>query len=726
MIIKTDSQLLQVEDFLKNEEFIVVDTETDGLNVRKNRIIGLGLSNLSHAGYYLTEYSHIMRILPLLSGKKLILHNAYFDLEMISHNYGIDLWNALHADTTLLVHTVDENRPNYKLKEIGRDLLGEAAIAEAEDLLQSIKNNGGKKGEVWLADPNIVAKYCIKDCFLTADIFSHYSELLKKEKLENFFYIKEVMPLYKEVTRFLQSRGVKVDVDLAKTLLKKITNDINALEFQIQEDIKPHLTSFMDWFLNKEFPVSRSGGFAQALIEMAGLTLPTTSTGKYSVARKNLLPYKNNRYVQYIMGDIYLSEQEIKDVQLKLAEKLQLKHLFNLNSKHHLKKLFFEELKERPLSYTDKNQPQIDEEFLDSINNKYLWVKKLQDFNKLNKLRSTYILRILEESEDGIFYPEFKQHGTLSGRYGSDLQQLPRITEDDSLSELVKTYRNQIRSLFISRNNHKFIDADYNSLEPHIFAHVSNENGIKDIFRNGLDFYSEIAIKTEKLKDVSSDKKADNYLGKINPSARQRAKAYVLGIPYGMEGYKLSFTLGIEKHEGERLVSAYLNAYPNLKAWMKAADLSVYNNGYITSQAGRKRRFHKEKNILNGFGWNLLDSLKLWEKYNENPKEYDNMKYLRRQVKNALNNAKNFQIQSFAASITNKACLEINRYMKANNIEGCVVAQIHDQIIVECPDKDAELMKTKVQEIMEASYAEILSVKLKAPAEIGTNFADAH
>ena len=91
---------------------------------------------------------------------------------------------------------------------------------------------------------------------------------------------------------------------------------------------------------------------------------------------------------------------------------------------------------------------------------------------------------------------------------------------------------------------------------------------------------------------------------------------------------------------------------------------------------------------------------------------------------NYLNNGKNFQIQSLAASITNRACIAIARELKRKGVDGHVCAQIHDQIIVRVPKSEAKQWQKTVQFLMENVYK--LSLPLKAPAEIGVNFADAH
>jgi DNA polymerase-1 len=164
-----------------------------------------------------------------------------------------------------------------------------------------------------------------------------------------------------------------------------------------------------------------------------------------------------------------------------------------------------------------------------------------------------------------------------------------------------------VRAFLISGEGYSFIDDDYSSLEPRVFAHVANDPNLKKIFNEDLDFYSHIAILTEKLEGVSAHSKAPNFLKKVDPVKRQSAKAYSLGIPYGLGAFALGKTLDSPKADAEKLVEGYLNGFPELKKWMEDSKAFVKANGYIELQTGRRRHLPKVRDIYKSMGDKILD-----------------------------------------------------------------------------------------------------------------------
>jgi DNA polymerase-1 len=359
---------------------------------------------------------------------------------------------------------------------------------------------------------------------------------------------------------------------------------------------------------------------------------------------------------------------------------------------------------------------------IQAIAENHEWAKNLRIYNKLLKIKSTYVDRFYDGQENGIYYPYYKQHATVSGRYGSDMQQLPRPKEEGDDDPIVVQYTNLVRAFFIPNDDFIFVDCDYESLEPHVFAHVSGDEGLKDIFRNNWDFYSTIAIKTEKLDKYSPDKKAPNFLRKEAPHLRNKAKAYALGIPYGMGAYALGKNINVSTKEAKKLVDGYLNGFPELKKWMETSEKHAKEFGFVKTQVGRVRHLPKVKNIYDQIGDSILD----WNVKRELEYEFgkDKVKNISRDYVNGLNNAKNVQIQGLAASIVNRAALAINREFKKLGMKGQVIAQIHDQLVIEVEEAKKEEAAKIVQDKMENTTK--LSLNLKAPPAIAHNMRDGH
>lgn len=728
----------QYQQLIFDKDLIVVDIETTGLNPRQDDIIGIGLSDGTNSYYLLhkiwnVEKQKLVDVLPIndlvkilqqLRNKKILTHNAAFDLPFILHYTGVDLLPYLYADTILLVHTCDENRFSYKLKDLASEHFGKSVVSEQTDMLQSIKNNGGTKSEFYKADHELMAKYCIQDCLLTYRLYQTYLPKLERDNLSNFFFNDEVMPLYKEVTIPMEQVGVQLDMPLVQGALLGINKDLEELEDQIIEKISAHLGLFSQWFLNKEFPPSRSGDFAQNYCRLKNLNLTKTKSGSYSLSESALSKLEDGHDKDVLTGKAYMTEEEVVSVQKLMWSKTGQKHMFNLLSTHHIKKLAFDTLKLEPLSRTPTGQPQADEEFLESIKDSQEWARDLLIYRKLQKIKGTYIERFLEAAEpDGKFYPKFKQHGTVTGRYSGDFQQLPRKVELESSHPLIYKYTNMIRDFFIASPGRVFIDADYESLEPHVFAHISRDPNLLKIFQDKLDFYSTICIRTEKLQGYSSDKKADNYLGKLKKDKRQSAKAYALGIAYGEEDWKLHKELNITQDEAKLLIRGYWEGFPVLKQVSDENRHQIMMTGRVKTETGRIRRLPEAKYISDNHGTAILDSLWLWKEYNEFPSHYEKMKKLRKTLKKCLNAAINYPTQGLAASIVNRSAIAAARAFKEANLDAKIVANVHDELLVDCAEAHKDSAAKILQNCMENTYK--ISLPLKAEPVIVARYGDA-
>lgn len=755
-------KLKSLIEHIKSSEIIAFDTETNSLNPRTGKIIGFSVSGEVGKGYYFptmifkdgelqdnyleTNLAHDLakKAIYLLLNKKLVMHNASFDVRFVKHFYSIDLTSALYVDTMLLVHTVREEGAgfvggsSFGLKDIAKSIqkdigldIEKAANEEQIRLKESIKNNGGsitrENYEIWKADLEILSEYASADTDLTLRVFNYFMQTLKQEGLEKFFFEDEVMPVYKEVTIPMEDVGIKLDLDLIKTSRENILNKLEEYSNLVVKELlkEPNVRSWVLYKAMDTFPPNNKGTWAQELCRELNIDLEQSEkTKKYNLNKSAIVRLPESQAKHFLIhGDVaVLDENLVMKISMKLWKEANGGMLFNIQSKDQMGEIAFSALGIKPLSNTKTGKPQFDDDAIQSIAEKFTWAKHLRIYNKLLKIKSTYMDRFLDAQEGGKYYFYYKQHGTVSGRYGSDAQQLPRPKEEGDDDPIVIEYNNLVRAFFIPSEGNIFIDDDYSSLEPSVFAHVSGDEGLMDIFRNNWDFYSTIAIKTEGYTDYSPDKKAPNFLRKHLPKVRNKAKAYALGIPYGMSAYALGKTLELPTKEAKKLVDGYLNGFPELKKWMEKSKKQAKELGFVKTQVGRIRHLPKVKAIYDKIGDALLD----WNIKRELEYEYgkDKIKNLSRDFVNGLNNSCNVQIQGLAASIVNRAALAINRKFKELGINGWVCAQIHDQLVIEVEHSKAEEAARIVQDCMENTTK--LNVPLYAIPQIAKNLRDGH
>lgn len=741
MIIRTTDGLKAVKDILAKGLTFSYDVETTGLNVRHDKIIGFGCASLDSddAFYIITkEYNgtelvdvisdvDVLPIIQILTKKRLIMHNASYDCRITHHYYGVNLIDSLYADTMILAHTVNENKREYKLKTLTAELFGANVTAEKQDMLDSIKANGGTDKEFYKADSALMAAYGLQDNRLTIRLFKHYDKLLRAQGLYSFFYDIEVMPLLKTTTINLELKGIPVDVSTMQATLVEITAEMQIIEDSIQAQIAPLLTEFNEWFINKSYPVALSGHFLNTVATLiAPSDWPKTKAGTYSfstAAFKKKPQLLEHDLMLYKTGTKRLPKELVAQTQSKLHTESAIKYPFNILSKDHLKRLLFAKLNEMPMSKTDLGSPQVDDALLDVLAEKYDWIRQLRTYNKLTKIKSTYIERFLEKQEAGIFYPSYFMHRTTSGRFSGDLQQMPRIkTLEDENDPIFLKYNNRIRNFFISGEGKKLVDADYESLEVVVFADDSQDEALLDVIRNNFDLYSQVAINVFGESDYSADKKSPMFLKKHKPELRQQAKAFALGFRYNLQPYKLSKDLGISESQAERLQREYFKSYPRLRERMNEIVAEAKTNGKIKSKGGRVRNLPGLVENLEKYGEILFDGLELWKQYNDNVNQYAKMKEVAKNCRGAVNNSLNFPIQSFAASIVSRASIEISKEFKKRGMESYICLSVHDEICLLSPDSEVEEAAKIMQDKMENTT--VLSVPLKAEPIIGTCYGE--
>ena len=609
-----------------------------------------------------------------LKGQRLIMHNAPFDVLMIESTFGINLEEYVFCDTALLKHILDENT-SCGLKEtaiLWQDLLkldvSKAANEEQEVMGLSVIANGGKylktEKHIWRASFGPLAKYAIADTFLTYGLFEvgmrKLCERENKEKYINWFFEEEIMPLCREVMINMKRKGVNIDVSYFEELERETKAKLEEIEDVIIGLLGPSLSDF-DIGISVDDAVTKKS-LVERIIELEELDYPLLI--KKGVAKKSLSKpaVKMSREIEphwlwdYILGEgeLKYSEKRLEEIKNDIyKEKEGKRYQFNIGSGGHLRWLFCDKFgysrKDLPQTKTAtaKNPiPQMGAEVLEEyFLGKYDFVKPLLVWKKLKKLHSTYILPALTLHNNGVLHMDFMQNGTVSGRFacrgGFNLQTLPQVEEldvcpkcksdkllithpiklladiecpDCGLSEKNIICSSAIKEGFIAPEGYDIVNADYSSLEPRVFAFMSGDDKLKEIYWKGLDMYSKMYCDIfDKEGLYSPDPKDENYLKKVAKAKRDSAKPWSLGIPYGARGPQIANMNDLKKkvpdykngglkeildvNAGWQIRSDYLNEYVELHKYMLKCENDALTKGYVETLGGRRRHFEFTQDV---------------------------------------------------------------------------------------------------------------------------------
>lgn len=613
------------------------------------------------------------------SKSQLVMWNAPFDINHSFINFGVDLKDNLVIDGGLLAHVANENesvglKENSELyrKELGINPYAEAN-QEKQELRSSIIRNGGTPSQVWRADLDVQAKYAIADTFRTYGLAPVILQHIAKEQKERYSQIdswifdQEIMPVCKEVVVDMKRRGVYIDVPHFKKLAEQNEKKLIELEDEFMSAITPFLDGF-DKGKSIDEAVSHQR-LVKRIIQLEGLSVPkvqnkATGEWKDSIAQAAVKKeyVKNPHWIWgYLLGEdeIKYSEDKLNAIKLELYQEVEgRRYRFNMGSNDHLIWLFFDKLGEnrRKFPKTEKStiedwKPSLDAETIRlNLLEKFPWVQILLKEKKIQKIQSTYVAPALKYEINGWMYMDMKQNGTTSGRFscsgGYNLQTLPRVDdENDALERCDKcssknveidTYievmanrtckdcghveydivrPSAIKKGFIAPPGYKIINADYSSLEPRCFAYMSEEEGIKKVYKDNLDLYSKVYCDIfDKEGQYSADPEASNFLKKANPKARKFIKEFALAIPYGageaqvasLAGYFIEYEDEFkikrqrpDMNKGKVLREQYLNTYMNLTYYMLEKELEAVVYGRVDAKYGRRRHLEYAPIIAN-------------------------------------------------------------------------------------------------------------------------------
>ncbi len=345
---------------------------------------------------------------------------------------------------------------------------------------------------------------------------------------------------------------------------------------------------------------------------------------------------------------------------------------FNVNSTDQLRQILFEKLELPVLKKTSTGKPSTDQSVLKKLNHPV--VEALLEYREYEKLRSTYVDGYLPLIEaDGRIHTRFNQMAATTGRLSSDrpnLQNIP-IRSESGMT---------IRRAFVADEGCLFLVADYSQIELRILAHMSGDPFLIDAFKNEVDIHAATAARVWSLP-----------LEEVTLEQRRTAKMINFGLLYGMEAFGLADRLGISRDEAKGHIDTYFDQFVDVKQFMSDVVTRARNDGYTTTLFGRRR---------------YLPELKS-----------DNFRVRQMGERMALN----APVQGTAADIIKAAMIELDRRLRVEKVRSEMLLQIHDELILECPEEELDEIEGVVVECME--HVSELDVPLKVEVSRGANLA---
>ena len=348
---------------------------------------------------------------------------------------------------------------------------------------------------------------------------------------------------------------------------------------------------------------------------------------------------------------------------------------FNPNSPKQLGEMLFDTM---GLPHGKKTQRgwSTDAETLEALRD-YPLVEDILQYRAYQKLNSTYVEGLLKViGEDGRIHSTFNQTEARTGRLSSDnpnLQNIPIRTELGS----------QLRAYFVAKPGCVLVDADYSQIELRILAHVTGDEHMQQAFLSGEDIHRSTAARIYNLPP-----------DQVSPRIRSSAKAINFGIMYGKGAYSLSKDIGVSVKEADAFLKSYLAAFPKVSGYMDKTIADARACGYVSTLFGRRRALPE----LTSTNHNIRAS--------------------------GERMARNTPIQGTAADVIKLAMVRVWRRLRDEKMESRLILTVHDELIVEAPEAEAEKAAAILREEMEGCVQ--YAVPLSTDVHIGKNWLEAH
>lgn len=525
-----------------------------------------------------------------------------------------------------------------------------------------------------LNDENkIIKKKILGICF--------YNEIDKntyyiKNDGENFFEIikpifenKDIEKIGYDVTEdyvLLKENGIKTE---------NIAYDVEVAAYDIDAiNVRHKLEETAEQYLKLTLPELNEGAFAYLIYRLYNITkqkLEESGTLKlFNTIEMPLVEVLSE--MQY--NGMKCDSEELAKFGISLKERLnQLTNEiyeiageeFNINSTKQLGVILFEKLGLKAKKKT-KSGYSTSEEVLNSLIDDNPIIEKILEYRGLMKLNSTYVDGLIPyiNKKTGRIHSYFHQTITATGRISSTNPNLQNIPARDEFGK-------NIKKAFKPEKGYVYIDADYSQVELRVLAHISGDENMIRAFNNDEDIHREVA---SKVFDVPFEE--------VTKEQRSRAKAVNFGIVYGITSFGLAKQIGASRKQAQEYIDNYLEKYSGIKAFMEESVEMAKQNGYVETLFGRRR----------------------------NVPELKSSNFMMREFGKRV--AMNTPIQGTAADIMKIAMNNVYKELKEKDIDAKLILQVHDELLIEASEKDAEETKNILKNCMENA------MKLKVPLKV--------
>ncbi|MBW6473980.1 MAG: DNA polymerase I [Anaerolineaceae bacterium] len=377
----------------------------------------------------------------------------------------------------------------------------------------------------------------------------------------------------------------------------------------------------------------------------------------------------------------FFSDME-EELSLRLTEIEQEVHKlvgysFNINSTQQLSVALFETLGlQSPFKKkTASGHYSTNAAVLEELQGKHAVVDLMLEYRELSKLQSTYVKTLPEQvnPETGRIHTSFSQTVAVTGRLSSSNPNLQNIPTRTDLGR-------KVRCGFISKPGYGILAVDYSQVELRIVAHLSQDEAMLSAFKANQDIHATTAAAIYEVP-----------LEKVTKEQRRHAKAINFGLIYGMSAFGLSRSTGLTLSEAENFVKAYFKRFPRVKEYLDGLRKMAMQQGYVETMVGRRRYFP-----------NLATTT--------------NVNARNQQEREAIN----APIQGTAADILKIAMINLSSALQKSGLKAKILLQVHDELLLECPEEERNETIILVQSVMENAYK--LSIPLSTEARWGFNW----